>query len=961
MKKNEFDGLYQAVRDEKVDGNDKYRVGVAYTRNGNFSVFIRMVNPVEQYCADIDLYYHTADIYTSLLKTLGDGYALQKQDVYCRQLFSPVIREDDKFLNKAYMSYFKGREYTELTTYLIITQELKRSTFMMFDKKKWGEFWTKIQKIQDILIAEKVPFKILNAGEITEHLHRYLAVSFRRGAFSFENFTHRNGHIECGERLIKMVDMVDIDEVQLPMRIKPYRQEKGLPLDLFSFMGTVPEAECVVYTQTILIPNQRKENAKLSSNMNRKRNIPDPANLLAAQDIENVMNDIAKESRLLVYTNFTVMLVVRGKEENMVKAYNYLEKQFYDLGIAINKNAYNQLELFINTFPGNEYMMRDYEQFLCLHDAAVCFLAKEHIKQDEKTPLKIYYTDRQGVPVAIDISGKEGDIKYTTNSNFFSLGPSGSGKSFHMNSVVRQLHEQDTDIVMVDTGNSYEGLCEYFNGTYIAYTKEKPITMNPFAMRDQRENNIEKQNFLKSLVLLIWKGSDGTVTKIEDGLIDDCIKKYYDFYFNKFEGFTPEERQEMRQLYLMQEDGRFNITHEDRKYLDRVRNKEEALLQLAQRGEGGEQGNAATALVRMYKDEDISAEELHDDKLFIQKKVDRAITQYEWKLKNIKVDTLNFNSFYEFSIRYIPLLCNQKGLKFNLEEYEFLMSKFYKGGAFETTLNDNMEGSLFDQSFIVFEIDAIKDDPTLFPIVTLIIMDVFLQKMRLKKNRKALIIEEAWKAIASPMMAGYIKYLYKTVRKFWGIVGVVTQELNDIISNETVKEAIVNNSEITILLDQSKFKERYEDIAKMLGLSQVEQRKIWTINQLDNKEGRSYFKEVYIRRGNHGDVFGVEESPESYMAYTTERVEKDALKVYVKRYGDYEKGITRFVADWKKCCGEKSKADKYAMIVDRAVKKYAARYDEEEGARRMFRDWEDYERNNREKTFIYQIATKEEL
>jgi hypothetical protein len=171
----------------------------------------------------------------------------------------------------------------------------------------------------------------------------------------------------------------------------------------------------------------------------------------------------------------------------------------------------------------------------------------------------------------------------------------------------------------------------------------------------------------------------------------------------------------------------------------------------------------------------------------------------------------------------------------------------------------------------------------------------------------------------------------------------------------------VNNSEITILLDQSKFKERYEDIAKMLGLSQVEQRKIWTINQLDNKEGRSYFKEVYIRRGNHGDVFGVEESPESYMAYTTERVEKDALKVYVKRYGDYEKGITRFVADWKKCCGEKSKADKYAMIVDRAVKKYAARYDEEEGARRMFRDWEDYERNNREKTFIYQIATKEEL
>lgn len=93
--------------------------------------------------------------------------------------------------------------------------------------------------------------------------------------------------------------------------------------------------------------------------------------------------------------------------------------------------------------------------------------------------MKIYYTDRQGVPVAIDISGKEGKNKITDNSNFFCLGPSGSGKSFHMNSVVRQMWEQNTDVVMVDTGNSYEGLCEYVGGKYISYTDEHPITMNP--------------------------------------------------------------------------------------------------------------------------------------------------------------------------------------------------------------------------------------------------------------------------------------------------------------------------------------------------------------------------------------------------------------------------------------------------------------------------------------------------
>ena len=233
--------------------------------------------------------------------------------------------------------------------------------------------------------------------------------------------------------------------------------------------------------------------------------------------------------------------------------------------------------------------------------------------------------------------------------------------------------------------------------------------------------------------------------------------------------------------------------------------------------------------------------------------------------------------------------------------FKFVLKQFYKGGELEHTLNNDMDNSLFDERFIVFEIDKIKEDKILFPIVTLIIMDVFLQKMRLKKGRKALIIEEAWKAIASPTMAEYIKYLYKTVRKFKGIAGVVTQELNDVISSPIVKEAIISNSDIKILLDQAKFKDRYDDIAKILGLTEVERKKIFTINRLDNHEGRSYFKEVYIGRGQDGLVLGVEEPPECYMAYTTERDEKESLKVYKAFYGNNtQKAITAWVRDYKK-------------------------------------------------------------
>ena len=211
-----------------------------------------------------------------------------------------------------------------------------------------------------------------------------------------------------------------------------------------------------------------------------------------------------------------------------------------------------------------------------------------------------------------------------------------------------------------------------------------------------------------------------------------------------------------------------------------------------------------------------------------------------------------------------------------------------------------MDQSLFDEKFIVFEIDKIKDDPVLFPIVVLIIMDVFLQKMRIKKGRKALIIEEAWKAISSPTMAEYIKYLYKTVRKFHGIAGVVTQELNDVIDSPIVKEAIINNSDVKILLDQSKFKDRYDQIASILGLTSVQRQQIFTINNLNNHEGRNYFKEVWICRGQSSDVYGVEEPPECYWAYTTERAEKEALKIYEAHYGgDVKLAITKIEEDRK--------------------------------------------------------------
>ena len=911
-----LDGLFAQL--EETNGNV-----VLFDAKGAPSVIFEMTNPVLRLCTDSEQYLLFQDVLANIVQTLGEGYALQKQDIFCRQRYDHEVAEDAEFLTRSYSNYFKGREFTEITTYLIITQEAQRGQFVQYDPKKWLDFHSKVSKVNDILTEKGIRHRKLTKPEVDEYIHRFMAFNFRHGAFSMTNFKSSDEYLKIGDRIIRSYPLVDIDEINLPSIVKPFTEMSvnGYPIatDLFSFLAEVPHADCVVFNQVVQIPVQRKLLRKLQGKAKRHGSMPDPSNKIAKADIEEVLNILAVDSSLLVNTNFNI--IVSCPADKVTPVTSFLETKLYECGIMPSRTAYNQLELFIDSFPGKAYSFNpDYDLFLTLSDAALCFFFKEHLKECEDTPLTTFYTDRQGLPVCIDITGKEGKVKMTDNANFFCIGPSGSGKSFHMNSVVRQLLEQNTDVVMVDTGDSYEGICGYFGGTYISYSKEKPISMNPFKItREEYDLNFgEKKNFLKSLIFLIFKGNE-MPSKIEDMLINQTIVEYYEAYFHPFNKFSDEERDGLRQKLLVaakMEDDYEAYAHdmEDiEEQINRAPPKIEAhalvipaeerryriLRQCrafrAMLTDGGttpaEKEKAARQLERYKK-------ELHENSMLI--KIDKQIDHMEEQKRRLNVDGLSFNSYYEFALERIPQITSLEKIHFDIRDFAAILKQFYRGGELEMTLNSDLDANLFDEKFIVFEIDKIKDDPVLFPIVVLIIMDVFLQKMRIKKGRKALIIEEAWKAIASPTMAEYIKFLYKTVRKFHGIAGVVTQELKDVIDSPIVKEAIINNSDVKILLDQSKFKDRYDDIAAILGLTPIQKQQIFTINALNNHDNRNYFKEVWICRGQNSDVFGVEEPPECYWAYTTERAEKEALKIYLSHYGSMQEAITLIEADRKR-------------------------------------------------------------
>lgn len=790
-------------------GIDRFRnYDMLYHQKGDYSVILNLGNPVLQYSADPEGYERFHHLFVNVLKILGEGFTVQKQDIFSKGSYQGT--SSTEFLQRKYDEHFSGRIYNKIHTYLTITKRAGSGIYN-FNERQLIDFEKSIAKVVDLLDGTGLAVSVLDKKAIHTYMLRLLTMEFESPNILLDNLLAGDEQVEIGSKAVKSIPLIDTGVVDLPERVGNYDEKKengsleGMPSDRLAFLFNVPDFDAIVYNQLIEVVPQTATQRKLELKRKRHLGFPDPANNLCVEDIDRLLEDISRNNQLLVNSHFSV--AVYGDKKMIGGASNYIESALFQQGIIPSKNSYNQLELFRSILPGNAAELKDYDWFLTTSDAATCFLFKERLGADEDSGFQIRFTDRQGIPVKIDLADVPMQTNRISNRNKFVLGPSGSGKSFFMNALIEQYcmynksddPRWEMDVVIIDVGHSYSGLCAYMNGSYITYSEDDPITTNPFAITKE-EFNLEKKDYLQSLVCLLWKSTQGSVSQVEADVISSTITAYYNSYFNQ--------------------DG--------------------------------------------------------------------------------KVTKLGFNSFYEYALEKIPQIKEQEQIPFNVEEFRFVLKKFYKNGEMASLLNKEMDHSLLTEQMIVFEIDSIKENKVLFPIVTLIIMDVFIQKMRFRdKQRKALIIEEAWKAIASPLMAEYIQYLYKTVRKFWGEVIVVTQELGDIIGNPIVKDSIISNSDTVILLDQTKFKDHYDEVASLLSINKHELKKIFTINQMDNTSGRARFKEAYIKRGSTGEVYGVEVSLHQYLTYTTEKPEKAAVTIYINFYDEYEAGLEAFVEDYK--------------------------------------------------------------
>jgi len=727
------------------------------------------------------------------------------------------------FLSRASERFFNERPYLHHQCYIMLTKKpagrkLGSSLFSnLLRRSIVPEQTLKPQLLQDFLDAAGQFERILNDSGFVELkrltdselsgnkkycglIERYLNLQPNERSFVVNDISFEDG-IKVGINHCQLFTLSDAADLPSYCGSRINYDKYSTDKTRFSIGFASPLGQLLscnhIYNQYIFIEDPQKTIQKLESKRLRLHSLSaySRENTMARDATNDFLNEAIAQQRLPVKSHFNVLVWTSDKEE-LKEVRNLVSSALSQMDAVPKQELSGAPQIFWAGIPGNaaDFPMND--TFDTFAEQACCFLNLETNYRSSISPCGIRLGDRlTGKPVYVDISDEPMQKGIITNRNKFILGPSGSGKSFFTNHMVRSYYEQGTHIVLVDVGHSYKGLCQMVKGYYFTYDEKSPICFNPFYIGEGDTLDTEKKESIKTLLLALWKKDNETFNRSEYVALSNALQLYY----AKERGFRC------------------------------------------------------------------------------------------------------FDSFYDFlQTEYVEALKKDqvKEKDFDMSNFLYVLRPFYKGGEFDYLLNATKDLEMLQERFIVFELDKIKDHPILLPVVTIIIMEIFVSKMRkLPGIRKMILIEEAWKAIAKEGMAEYMKYLFKTVRKFFGEAIVVTQEVDDIIHSPIVKEAIINSSDCKILMDQSKFQNKFIEIQNLLGLNNKEVALALSINKANDPNKK--YKEVFISLGGTiSKVYRTEVSPEEYIAYTTEETEKVKLMGYAEKFGgDLEKAISAMLSE----------------------------------------------------------------
>ena len=790
------------------------------SRQGDVSVGFKVVLPEIFTLSDREYEaYHQS--WVKAIKLLPEHTVFHKQDWFLESSFSADFSAvGESFLSGSSERFFNERECLEHTCYVFLTKKpvgrkLSSSAYSNVLRKSLapaqatnpllvadfldsvGQFARVLTDSGFVSLKRLRDDDLVGTANLPGVLERYCFL-LGEGQASVIRDIHLKDGISVGEKKCQLFSLSDTGDLPALVGSRTNYERYSTDRTKFSVGFASPLGQLLpcnhIYNQYIFIGDAGIRLKELEAKKLRLQSLSGYSreNAISRNAVNDFLNEAIGSGRLPVKSHFNVLCWAEG-EKAFSDLKNLVGSAMAQIDAVAKLETDGQAQLWFAGLPGNEadFPMNDtFDTFL---EQACCFFNLESNYRSSVSPFGIRLGDRlSGQPVHVDISDEPIGLGLATNRNKFILGPSGSGKSFFTNHLMRSYYEQGAHLVLVDVGHSYKGLCDLVGGYYFTYSDASPIAFNPFYLSAGDVMDTEKKESIKTLLLALWKKDDETFRRSEYVALSNALTLYF-----------------------------------------------------------------------------------------------------EWL--GVRSDVFPcFNSFYEFLLNSYQSVLESAGVKdrdFDMASFLYVLSPYYRGGEFDYLLNSRENLDLLGERFIVFELDQVKDHPILFPVITLIIMEVFISKMRkLKGIRKVILLEEAWKAIAKEGMAEYIKYLFKTIRKHFGEAIVVTQEVEDIISSPIVKQAIINNSDCKILLDQSKYQNKFDQIQELLGLTDKEKAQVLSMNKANDPKRK--YKEVFISIGGQlSKVYRTEVSMEEYLAYTTEEREKVRVMEYARRYGSMQKGI----------------------------------------------------------------------
>ena len=636
------------------------------------------------------------------LKVLPDYTVVHKQDFFIEERYETLNDGSERsFLARSYERHFNERPYLRHTCYLFVTKttpERMRQTSAssvlcrgfivpreMRDTDAVTRFLEAAEQMERILndsglvrVERLSEAEIVGTADDAGLLARYFALSDEQRPVVNEDIRLDPDVMRIGDKYLSMHTLSDLDV--LPQSVATDFRYERLSTDRsdcrLSFAAPVGLLlSCNhVYNQVIFLDDHDETLKRLEASARNMNSLAaySRANAINREWVEMYLNEAHSQGLRSVRRHCNVMAWAESESE-LKRIRNDVGSQLALMGCTPHHDTVDMPVLFWAAIPGNEADFPAEESFYTFLDQALCLFNEETNYRSSLSPFGIKMSDRlSGIPIHLDISDLPMKRGVITNRNKFILGPSGSGKSYLTNHLVRQYWEQGAHILLVDTGNSYQGLCSLIHaktkgrdGVYFTYTEEAPIAFNPFYVEDG-VYDVEKRESLKTLLLTLWKRESEEPTRSEEVALSNAVNLY----------------------------------------LSKLR-------------------------------------------------ADRSIVP-------------SFDTFYEFVETDYRRLLEQKRVRekdFDLENFLNVLEPYYKGGEYDYLLNSDKQLDLLDKRFIVFELDNISSNRTLLPVVTLIIMETFISKMRrLKGVRKMILIEECWKALTSANMSAYIKYLCAPVQ-----------------------------------------------------------------------------------------------------------------------------------------------------------------------------------------------------